>query len=172
MLLLSPRAGAFAERHGARLPMTVGPALCAVGALLMLRIGEQASYVVDVLPAVVVFGVGLGCTVAPLTAVVLRAADDRHAGVASGVNNAVARSAGLLAVAGLPVLAGLTGDAYESPAAFADGFRVALLACTGLLAAGGALSFLALRTPRAPQTDRRWHCDVAAPPFEDLTSPR
>jgi EmrB/QacA subfamily drug resistance transporter len=108
MLLLSARAGALAQRIGPRLPMTVGPLTCAGGILLMLRIGPGASYVGDVLPAAVIFGLGLSLTVAPLTAAVLAAASVRHAGVASGVNNAVARAAGLLAVAALPVIGGIS----------------------------------------------------------------
>ena len=94
------------------------------------------------LPAVLVFGLGLSATVAPLTATVLAAASDRHAGAASGVNNAVARAAGLLAVAALPVLAGISGEDYHSATAFDHGFRVAMLLCAGLLGLGGALAAL------------------------------
>ena len=107
MLLLSSRAGALAERIGPRLPMSLGPLLAATGFLLTLRIGRAASYLGDVLPAVVMMGLGLSLTVAPLTATVLNSADPRYAGTASGVNNAVARSAGLLAVAVIPAVAGL-----------------------------------------------------------------
>lgn len=103
MLVLSARAGALAQRVGPRIPMTAGPLVAAAGLLLLLRVGAGASYLLDVLPAVVVFGLGLSLTVAPLTATVLDSAEDRHAGVASGVNNAVARAAGLLAVAVIPV---------------------------------------------------------------------
>ena len=97
------------------------------------------------LPAVLVFGLGLSATVAPLTATMLAAASDRHAGVASGVNNAVARAAGLLAVAALPVLAGISGEDYHSATAFDHGFRVAMLLCAGLLGLGGALAALRIR---------------------------
>ena len=103
MLALSSRAGALAQARGPRLPLTVGPLLIAAGMLLMLRIAPGSSYLTDVLPAVVVFGLGLAATVAPVTATVLAAADERHAGVASGVNNAVARTAQLVAVAALPL---------------------------------------------------------------------
>src|SRR5205807_4983857 len=109
LLALSPRTGALARRIGPRLPLTVGPFLIAIGMLLMRRIGAGDSYVGSVLPAVVVFGLGLALVVAPITATVLAAADERHAGVASGVNNAVARTAGLAAVAVLPLIAGLSG---------------------------------------------------------------
>ncbi len=137
MLLLSGRAGAWAQRAGARLPMTVGPIVVACGLLLMIRIRPGTTYVATVLPAAVVFGLGLACTVAPLTAAVLGAVDDRHAGVASGVNNAVARAAQLLAVAVLPAVAGITGDGYNDPGILTNGFRrVALVTATlSLLAA-------------------------------------
>src|SRR6516162_823820 len=108
MLVLSSRAGALAQRVGPRWLMTAGCLLCAAGLLLAVRIGRHADYVTEVLPTVVLFGLGLSATVAPLTATVLASADVRHAGVASGVNNAVARAAGLLAVAGLPLAVGLT----------------------------------------------------------------
>lgn len=142
MLLLSARSGAFAQRIGPRLPLTIGPLLIAAGMLLMTRIDPGDSYISSVLPAVVVFGVGLTLVVAPVTATVLAAADARHAGVASGVNNAVSRVAGLLAVAVLPTIAGLSGDKFYDPAAMADGFRSAMIACAALAAAGGVLAWL------------------------------
>ena len=145
MLLLSARAGALAERIGPRLPMSVGPLICAGALALMLRIGTGADYLTDVLPGVVVLGLGLALMVAPLTATVLAAADARHAGVASGVNNAVARAAGLIAVAVLPALGGLSGDDYTDPEAFASGFRVALLVGVGLLVLGAALAAATIR---------------------------
>ena len=120
MLALSSRAGALSQRIGPRLPMTLGPLICAGGVLLLRRIGPGASYLVDVLPGALVFGLGLSLTVAPLTATALAAAATRYSGLASGVNNAVARAAGLLAVAVLPVVAGLSGDVYQKPTAFLD----------------------------------------------------
>jgi EmrB/QacA subfamily drug resistance transporter len=177
MLALSPRAGELAARIGPRLPMTVGPALSAGGTLLLLRVGEDTSYLTDVLPGVGLFGLGLSVTVAPLTTTVLAAAPDRHAGLASGVNNAVARTAGLLAVAALPVLAGL-GAAYGDPAAEIDSFHRSLLICAGLLLAGSLVSALRVRPDplvaearaRAeahpePSPCRR-HCAVEAPPWQ------
>ncbi|TYB41722.1 MFS transporter [Actinomadura chibensis] len=173
MLLLSARAGALAQKIGPRLPMTVGLVVAAVGTLLVARIGEGASYVRDVVPAVVVFGLGLSATVAPLTATVLATADVRHAGVASGVNNAVARAAGLLTVAAVPPLAGLTGDAYADPGKFSHGFTIAMSVCAAMLAAGAVLSFLtvgddALRAPSgaAVEPEGRSHCAVGAPPLQ------
>jgi len=176
MLVLSARAGALAQRIGPRLPMAAGPALSGVGLLLAARIGTEASYLLDVLPAMVVFGLGLSLTVAPLTATVLGAADARHAGAASGVNNAVARAAGLLAVAVLPLLVGLSGDDYRDPAAFADGFQAAMLLCAGLLGSGGLLAWLTIRNdvlqdepepagPK-PQPECKVHCAVGAPPLD------
>jgi len=144
MLLLSARSGALAQRIGARIPLTVGPLVIAVGLLLMTRIDPGDSYVSSVLPAVIVFGLGLTLVVAPVTATVLAAADAKHAGIASGINNAVSRVAGLLAVAVLPLIAGLTGDSFYDPAKMADGFHVAMIACAGLAAAGGILAWLTI----------------------------
>jgi hypothetical protein len=145
MLALSARAGALAQRLGPRLPMSVGPLICAGALVLMLRIGPGADYLTDVLPAVVVLGLGLALMVAPLTATVLAAADAQHAGVASGVNNAVARAAGLIAVAVLPAVGGLSGDDYADPQAFAHGFAVALVLGVGLLLVGAALAAATIR---------------------------
>jgi EmrB/QacA subfamily drug resistance transporter len=142
MLLLSSRAGALSTRTGPRLPMTAGPLLCAAGTALLARIGPDPAYVPAVLPGLLLFGLGLSATVAPLTVTVLAAVEDRHAGLASGVNNAVARTAGLLAVAVLPVAAGLGGADYADPAQFAPGYRTAMLLAAGLLAAGGVLAWL------------------------------
>jgi len=149
MLVLSARSGALAARIGPRRQMTVGPLIAAVGALLFLRIGANASYLTDVVPAVVVFGLGLTLMVAPLTTTVLAAAESRYAGIASGVNNAVARAAGLLAVAVVPVLAGISGESYRHPGAFAAGFTTAVLICTVLLVAGGVVSGATIRDPAA-----------------------
>src|SRR5204862_4638686 len=102
-------------------------------------------YVGAVLPAVIVFGLGLSLVVAPITATVLAAADPNHAGMASGVNNAVARTAQLAAVAVFPLIAGLSGADYRNPAALADGFHKAMLAGAVLSAAGGALGWLTIR---------------------------
>jgi EmrB/QacA subfamily drug resistance transporter len=146
MLLLSARSGAMAQRIGARIPLTVGPLVIALGLLLMTRIEPGDSYVSSVLPAVIVFGLGLTLVVAPVTATVLAAADERHAGIASGINNAVSRVAGLLAVAVLPLIAGLTGDSFYDPAQMADGFRVAMFACAGLSATGGILAWLTIES--------------------------
>ena len=145
MLFLAPAGGRLGQRIGPRIPMTVGPIVMAAGTLGFLRIGPDVNYVLDVLPAVVVFGLGLAVMVAPLTATVLAAAPDEHAGIASGVNNAVARAGSLLAVAALPIAVGLHGEQYADPGAFNDAFHMAMLACAALLAAGGIISWLLIR---------------------------
>ena len=145
MLLLAARGGRLAQRIGPRIPMTVGPVVMAVGVALMMRIGADVSYVRDILPAVLVFGLGLAMMVAPLTATVLAAAPEEHAGIASGVNNAVARAGALLAVAALPVVVGLHGDEYADPASFDAAYDMAIMICVVLLLAGGVLSWLTIR---------------------------
>ena len=174
MLALSSRAGALAQRIGPRWLMTAGPLVTGTGLLLATRIGPNASYVADVLPTVLLFGLGMSATVAPLTATVLASADVRHAGVASGVNNAVARAAGLLAVAGLPLAVGLTSAAYHAPALLESGFQAAMIVCAGLLAAAAVLSALtidnAVLRPTAghpvPEPECLTCCPVGAPPLE------
>jgi len=167
MLLLSARAGALAQRIGPRLPMTLGPLIAAGGLLLTLRIGPHSSYLRDVLPAVAVFGLGLSCMVAPLTATVLGAAPEHLAGTASGVNNAVARSAGLLAVASLPALVGLGGADYTEPGAFGSGFRAAMVICAGLLIVGAVVAAALVRTQPQPEhvmaVDKQSYCAVCGP---------
>jgi EmrB/QacA subfamily drug resistance transporter len=170
MLLLSARAGALAERIGPRLPMSVGPLLASVGFLLTLRITTGASYLDDVLPAVVVLGLGLSLTVAPLTSTVLSSVDPRYSGTASGVNNAIARSGGLLAVAVIPVLAGLGNVNYTNPRSFEAGFHTAMLISAALLALGSLFAAVLLREPHQPPiTTERLpvehcsHCGITGP---------
>jgi len=156
MLGLAARFGALAQRIGPRAPMTIGPAVAAIGLVLLAELPEHASYLRNVLPAVAVFGLGLAIFVAPLTATVLAAVPSGHAGLASGINNAVARAAGLLAIAALPAIVGLTGDAYTSAEQFRSPYRTALLICAGLQLAGGLMAGLTLsgqwrRTPTEPQ---------------------
>jgi EmrB/QacA subfamily drug resistance transporter len=172
MLLLSSRMGALAQRVGPRLPMTVGPLVCALGVAGMTRIGPGVSYVSDVLPPVIAFGLGLSITVAPLTATALAAAPAQHAGLASGVNNAVARVAGLLAVAILPLVAGLSGEAYNDADLLEPAYRTAMWVCTSLLATGGVLAAVLVRAPvrepppvALPVEHQRWHCAVDGPPM-------
>lgn len=148
LLLGSSRAGAMAARIGPRLPLTVGPVVAAAGLLLLRRVGPGASYWTDVLPGVVLFGAGLTLVVAPLTASVLAAVADRFAGVASGFNNAASRAGGLLAVAALPLLVGLSGTGYEQKGALAAAYRGALAWCAGLLVAGAVLAAVLIHRPR------------------------
>lgn len=171
MLVLSARSGALAARIGPRLQMTVGPVVIAVGLALFTRIGPSGGYLTEVLPAVVVFGLGLAINVAPLTSTVLAAVPATHAGVASAVNNDVARAAGLIAVAVLPAAAGITGSAYLHPARFSAGFGRASLISAGLCVAGGVLAAVAIRNPRpaspaapaAPAGTPCLHCGLDAP---------
>ncbi|BDO41153.1 MFS transporter [Cellulomonas sp. NTE-D12] len=177
MLLLSARSGAVATKIGPRLQMTAGPLVAAAGVLLMLRLGLHSAYLTQVLPAVTLLGLGLAVMVAPLTATVLAAAADRDAGVASGVNNAVARTGGLLAIAVLPALAGISGADYTNPASFHEGFRVAMAICAGLLIVGGATAALTIRNPRAgatppaPVAHERYSCAVDGPPIHETSGP-
>ncbi|MET7770427.1 MFS transporter [Nocardia sp. NPDC005366] len=153
MLVLSAPAGRWAQVHGPRLPMTAGPVLAAAGLVLLMRIGSDTTYVLDVLPGVLVFGLGLSVLVAPLTGAVLGAVPEGEAGIASGVNNAVARTAQLLAVAALPGLAGISGS-LSDPSAFDRGFEVAMWICAGSLISGALLAAVLLRPPRrAPALD-------------------
>jgi EmrB/QacA subfamily drug resistance transporter len=141
MFFLSRRFGAMADRHGPRLFMGLGPLVCAAGALWLLMFStEDASFVVDVLPGMLVFALGLAVTVAPLTAAILADADEANAGIASGVNNAVARVAGLLGTAAVGAVVGGTLDL--------DGFRVAVAFSVVLLALGGVIGLLRIRNPR------------------------
>jgi EmrB/QacA subfamily drug resistance transporter len=147
MLALSARSGALAARIGPRLQLTVGPLLIGVGLLLMTGIEPGAGYLGRVLPGVVVVGLGLAATVAPLTATALGAVDDRHAGVASGVNTTVSRAAQLAAVAVLPVAVGLTGDAYLDPERLTAGFGEAMRIAAALSVSGGLLAWVTVRRP-------------------------
>ena len=148
MPALSTRSGALAARIGPRLQMSVGPVIVAAGLALLSRVGPQTSYATEVLPALVVFGFGLAVTVAPLTSTALAAAPQEHAGIASAVNNDVARAGGLIAVSVLPAAAGLTAESYLNPSAFDAGFSTAMFLAAAVCAAGGVLAALTLRNPR------------------------
>ncbi|HYN29099.1 MAG TPA: MFS transporter [Dermatophilaceae bacterium] len=151
LMLLSSRAAALAARIGPRVPMTVGPLGCAVGVLLLLGVGPGSGWGA-VLPGMVVFALGLALLVSPLTAAVLAAAPNHLAGVASGVNNAVARAGSLLAVAALPPLVGMTGTDYLDPGVMTSAYRGAMVLCAVLLTLGGVVSWVGLegRAPRDP----------------------
>jgi predicted MFS family arabinose efflux permease len=180
MLVFSSRTGALAQKIGPRWPMTVGPLTIAAGLLLMLRIEPGHSYASVVLPAVLVFAGGLALTVAPLTATVLAAADPQHSGVASGVNNAVARVGGLLAVAAIPLVAGFHPSTGIATGELVQGFHTALRWAAGLVALGGVIAFANIRSSvlatatvdDATPIDQRhpnFHCGSDAPPLVALT---
>ncbi len=149
MLLLSSRAGVLAQRIGPRLPMTVGPLVAGVGLLLYRRVGPEATFLADVLPAAAVLGLGLALTVAPLTATVLGSVEEGDLGVASGVNNAVARLAGLLSIAVLPGVVGL--DTTSTAASFDAGFDRAVVVAAVLCFVGGLVAWATVRTARVAE---------------------
>jgi EmrB/QacA subfamily drug resistance transporter len=150
MLLLSRRFGALADRYGPRLFMAVGPLIAAAGALLLLRTGMHVSYFRDLVPALTVFSIGLAMTVSPLTAAVLADADERDAGIASAVNNAIARIAGLLAVSfvGIVVSGRLVGDSFGPNAGSVSAFHEVVMVCATLIAAGGIVGAIGIVNPR------------------------
>jgi hypothetical protein len=153
--------------------MSAGPVVAGAGMALYARIGAEGRYLTEVLPAVLVLGLGLAITVAPLTSTALSSAPQTHAGMASAVNNDVARAAGLIAVAVLPAAAGITGAAYDSPALLSAGFHRAVLICAALCVLAGLLAAVTIRNPepKVPQ-ERPWrHCALDAPPAPLRPSP-
>ena len=159
MLAFSARAGALAQRIGPRIPMTVGPLIVACSLALFSRVKVGVSYWDGVLPGVLVLGAGLALTVAPLTAAVLAAIDDHHAGIGSAINNAVARIAGLLAIAVIPAAAGLAGTSRGLD--LSTGFDKAMFIAAGLAAAGAGVAWLTIRTAVPVRVVTR--ANVAAP---------
>src|SRR6266852_4304675 len=174
LLVISPRAGKLATRIGPRIPLTVGPLIAASGVALLARIGAGSTYLVDILPPLVLFGLGMSITVAPLTATVMGSVESRHAGMASAVNNAVARTAGLVAVAVLPPIAGLTGAACLDPQIVSSGFSKAMLIGAGLTALGGLLGWITLQesVPIAHEHTDDYCCALEAPPLRTRTAAR
>jgi EmrB/QacA subfamily drug resistance transporter len=167
MLALSARSGALAARIGPRLQMSVGPLLVAAGLALLARVGVGMGYMPGVLPALVVLGLGLATTVAPLTSAVLAAAPSEHSGIASAVNNDVARVAALAAVALLPSLAGITGKSYLHPVVFSAGFHDAVLFAAGACVVGAVIAVLTIRNParepRPQPSPVEWQCGLEGP---------
>ena len=165
MLGLSAASGSLGQRIGPRLQLTVGPVLAGAGLLLLSRIGPEASWIADVLPGAVVFGLGLVTFVAPLTATVMSAADPDHVSVASGVNNAIARAASLIALAVIPALSGLSEA--TGPAEITRSYQLALVLAAITAAAAAPLAFVGLGGHiRAPRTVRRVHCAVDGAPLQ------
>ncbi len=169
MLTFSARSGQLSARIGPRLQMTVGPLIVGAGLALLVRATHPGNYLTQVFPAVLVFAIGLVITVAPLTATAMGAAPTEHSGVASAVNNVVARAAGLFAVSVLPLVAGLTGAAALAPQELAAGFRTAMLVSAVTCALGGVLAALTIRNPvraraATPGQVGTWSCGVSGPP--------
>jgi predicted MFS family arabinose efflux permease len=150
MFAFSRRMGALADRYGPRLFLSAGPLLGAAGILLFLRTGIETSYVYDLLPALVVFSVGLTMTVAPLTATVLADADESDAGIASAINNAIARVAGLIGISaiGAVVAARLSGGTFARDARSVQAFHEAIVVCAALVAGGGIVAAFGIENPR------------------------
>jgi EmrB/QacA subfamily drug resistance transporter len=161
MLALASRFGNLASKGSPRPYMVGGTLVAGLGFAMLAMIPEDPSYWLNVLPGVALVGLGLSMTVAPLTGTVLAAAPDELAGTASGVNNAVARTAGLLAVAALPALVGLSGAEYASPSALAPAYRTAMFICAGLVALGAPLTAVGLRQER-PACAETPHLDLTA----------
>ncbi|MGZ4181726.1 MAG: MFS transporter [Solirubrobacteraceae bacterium] len=149
MFLLSRRFGALASKNGPRFFMGVGPLVAACGILLLLRTGLKTSFLGDLLPALIVFGIGLSMTVAPLTATVLADADETDAGIASAVNNAVARVAGLMGISAMSIVVSgtLVGDSFAPNSDSVDAFHMVLIICAALVAAGGLVGVFGIVNP-------------------------
>lgn len=179
MLLLSARSGEIGARIGPRIPLTVGPLLAAGGLLLLTRAGPGAVYWRDILPALIVLGMGLVAFVAPLTATVLAAVDVDRAGLASGVNNAIARAGGLIAVAALPLLAGFGPESYRSATEFDAAFQRAMPICAGVMVLAALVAWATVRAPRegvpeekhACTPECKVHCGFTAPPLDPGEAP-
>jgi EmrB/QacA subfamily drug resistance transporter len=174
LFALSSRSGALSARIGPRLQMSAGPLTVAVGLALFARIDSGGNYLVEVLPAVLVFGLGLAMTVAPLTATAMSSAPAERSGLASAVNNTVARTGSLLAVALLPAVAGITGDSYLHPPVFETGFQHAAFIAAIICAAGGVLAAVTIRNGQRPGAQRRsvdhpHHTAVDGPPLRTGT---
>jgi EmrB/QacA subfamily drug resistance transporter len=164
MFLFSARSGALAQRIGPRLQLTVGPLFTGAGLLLLARIGSDPSWLTDVLPGAVVFGIGLSTFVAPLTATVMGSVDPDHVSIASGVNNAVARTASLAAVAVIPAVSGLS--VAVGAAAVTGAYRESMVIAAVVAALASPLAFVGLAEPApAPRGARRRYCSVDGPPF-------
>jgi MFS family permease len=185
LLTLSTPSGAIAQRIGPRIPLTIGAALAGAGLLLMSRLHPGDRFFSAVLPPLVVFGVGLGVLITPITATVLASVDSQHSGIASAVNNALSRLGQMIAVAALPLAAGLSGSAFEDPAKMAAGFPVAMDVAAGASFAAALLAWTTIsndvlsrsgpddqQVPNELPLPRTRHCPVAGTPLAtSLNSP-
>jgi EmrB/QacA subfamily drug resistance transporter len=151
MFVLSRRFGALADKLGPRRLMGAGPLIAATGIFLLLRLGRDISYATDLLPALLLFAVGLSMTVAPLTATVLAGADQSDAGIASAINNAVARVAGLVGVSavGVAIAGELPAGTFAANSASVAAFHHAILICGILVAVGGIVGLLGIVDPES-----------------------
>ena len=154
-LLLSSASGRLAQRIGPRPQIVAGSLVCAVASMFAVRIGSQAGYWTAVLPVAVLFGLGLASLLPPLTATAMNSAPDSQAGIASGVNNAVARAAGLLWIAALPAITGLTGAAYTHPARFRSSFAEISWICAAAFGCAAVLAATFIAGPGRPTPTRR-----------------
>jgi EmrB/QacA subfamily drug resistance transporter len=185
LLTLSTPSGAIAQRIGPRIPLTIGAVLAGAGLLLMARIHPGDSYFTAVLPSLIVFGIGLATLITPITATVLASVDSRHSGIASAVNNALSRLGQMIAVAALPLAAGLSGSAFDDPARMAAGFPVAMTVAAGACFAAALLAWTTIsndvlrragsgtqHVPEELPPSLRRHCPVAGTPLAaSLNSP-
>jgi EmrB/QacA subfamily drug resistance transporter len=154
-LLLSGASGRLAQRIGPRPPLVAGCLLCAAASVLAVRIGARAGYWTAVFPLAVLFGLGLASLLPPLTASAMNSAPDSLAGLASGVNNAVARAAGLLWIAALPPITGLTGAVYTDPIQFRSSFAQISWICAAAFACAAVLAATFITRPGRPTPPRR-----------------
>jgi EmrB/QacA subfamily drug resistance transporter len=184
LLTLSAPSGAVAQRIGPRIPLTVGAVLAGGGLLLMAQIHPGDRYFSGVLPSLIVFGVGLGALITPITATVLASVDSRHSGIASAVNNALSRLGQMIAVAALPLAAGISGSAFEDPARMAAGFPVAMTVAAGASFAAALLAWTTIsndalsrsgagtrQVPRELPRSLTRHCPVAGTPLAASLDP-
>ncbi len=175
MLALSSRSGRLATVIGPRLQMSVGPIVVGAGMVLLTRAPDGSSYAADVLPAVLVLALGLAVTVAPLTATALNAVSPTHAGLASAINNDVARLGSLIAVAVLPTLGGITGLSYLHPDELTRGFQRAVVIAGAWCVAGGVAAAVGIRNPArgtgpaaSSTEDHTTHCALEATPLREV----
>jgi MFS family permease len=169
MFTLSARSGRLAARWGPRLQMSAGPLVAGVGLTLLARLTNDHSYATGVLPGVLALGIGLVITVAPLTSTAMSSAPGEHAGLASAVNNDVARAAGLFAVAVIPVVSGLTGNAYLHPAVFAHGFRISCVIAGVMCGIGAVVAAFTISNDKPTRAEHHPLCQTCvgatAPPL-------
>jgi MFS family permease len=178
LLTLSTPSGAITQRIGPRIPLTIGAAVTGAGLLLMAQLHPGDSFFPAVLLQLIVSGVGLAALITPITATVLASVDAQHSGIASAVNNALSRLGQMIAVAALPLVAGLSGSAFEDPARMAAGFPVAMTVAAGASFAAALLAWTTISSdalnrpgtdaqgvPRELPPSLKRNCPVAGTPL-------